>query len=258
MPAGRSRGGRGRAGRLSIFTRVDAAIHRFLVERSLLLLRWSVGLIFLYFGALKLFPMQSPAESLVVQTISMVTFDLVPARLATGLTGAVECALGLMLLTGRLRRITIYVLGLELIGILAPLVLFPARLFTGLAVPTLEGQYVLKDLILAASALVLASTIRGGRLVTGPDATPTAGDPEAPDDELDDALDDELDDALDDERLGVVLASIRSGHSSTDAARAHGITPQQYRCWRDEFLDGAVASRSAAPPDGRPSGASRR
>ncbi len=250
MRAGRARGRRGRADRPSIFTRVDAAIHRFLVERSLLLLRWSVGLIFLYFGALKLFPMQSPAESLVVDTISLVTFDLVPSRVATGLTGGVECVLGLMLLTGRLRRITIYVLGLELIGILAPLVLFPTRLFTGLAVPTLEGQYVLKDLILAASALVLASTIRGGRLVTGPDATPAAGDPEAPDDELDDEIDDE--------RLRVVLASIRSAHTSTDAARAHGITPQQFRCWRDEFLDSAVASLSAAPPNGRRSGTSQR
>jgi len=39
-----------------------------------------------------------------------------------------------------------------------------------------------------------------------------------------------------------VLTSIRAGHDSTDAARAHGITPQEYRRWRDELLDGAVAN----------------
>ena len=226
--------------RPSRLTRIDTAAHRFLVRRSLLLLRWAVGVIFAFFGALKLVSGLSPAEGLVMEAIQAMTLDLVPGRAGVAFTGAVEVALGVLLVTGRLRRLTIYVLGLELVGILAPLVLLPTRLFEGVT-PTLEGQYVLKDFILFAAGMVLAATIRGGRLVAGPEnAQPTkqqgASGPVSAD-----------------EKLRIVLASIRAGHNSTEAARAHEITPQEYRRWRDELLDGAVANM--ASPEERTSAA---
>ena len=65
--------------------------------------------------------------------------------------------------TGAARRRLL--LGVQLIGILSPLVLLTARLFDGPhGAPTLEGQYVLKDVILVAAALVIAATVGGGRL----------------------------------------------------------------------------------------------
>ncbi len=91
-------------GRPSLFTRVEAAAHRFLIDRSLVLLRWSVGAIFVYFGALKFVPGWSPAEGLVMQTFKTITFDVVPGRLAVASTGAIECVLGVVLLSGWLRR----------------------------------------------------------------------------------------------------------------------------------------------------------
>ena len=193
-----------------------------------------MGVIFVFFGALKLFPGASPAESLVMEAIQTMTFGLVPGRAGVAFTGLIEVALGLLLVTGRLRRLTIYVLGLELVGILAPLAVLPTRLFEGV-MPTIEGQYVLKDIIVFASGMVLAATIRGGRLVAGPgNAQPTKQQGESGP-------------VSADEKLRIVLASIRAGHNSTDAARAHGITPQEYRRWRDELLDGAVANM--ASPD---------
>lgn len=218
--------------RPSRLTRIDTAAHRFLVRRSLLLLRVSVGVIFAFFGALKLVPGLSPAEGLVMEAIQAMTRGVVPGRAGVAFTGAVEVALGVLLVTGRLRRLTIYVLGLELVGILAPLVLLPTRLFEGV-MPTLEGQYVLKDIILFAAGMVLAATIRGGHLVAGPgNAQPTeqqgASGPVSAD-----------------EKLRIVLESIRAGHNSTQAARAHEITPQEYRRWRDELLDGAVANMAS-------------
>jgi len=148
-------------------------------------------------------------------------------------TGAIECALGVLLITGWLRRLTIYVLGLELIGILAPLVLLPGRLFDSPVAPTIEGQYVLKDIVLATAGMVLAATIRGGRLVAGPGSDPPTSVRGA------------ADDVSADEKLRIVLESIRRGHTSTDAARVHRITPQEYRLWRDELLDGAVANMAS-------------
>jgi hypothetical protein len=60
-------------------------------------------------------------------------------------------------------------LAVEFIGIISPLFLLPARLFAGPHhAPTLEGQYVLKDIILVAAALdIAAGSFRGGRLVRG-------------------------------------------------------------------------------------------
>jgi len=211
----------------------DAAVHRILVARSLMLLRWAVGVIFLYFGALKLFPGYSPAESLVMETIKVMTFDLVPGRTGVVFTGAIECGLGVLLLTGWLRRLTIYALGLQLLGILAPLVLLPTRLFDSPATPTIEGQYVLKDIILVAAGMVLATTISGGRLVAGPHTAPPTSRRGA------------RGAVSADEKLRIVLESIRADHTAREAARAHGITTEEFRRWRDELLDGAVANMSS-------------
>jgi len=57
-------------------------------------------------------------------------------------------------------RATIYLLIFWVIGILTPLVLLPERLFSGPNhAPTLEGQYVLKDIILFTASLVIATTL---------------------------------------------------------------------------------------------------
>jgi uncharacterized membrane protein YphA (DoxX/SURF4 family) len=160
-PAARTLGAPG--GRLD---RLDAAVHRWLVAHSILALRLSLGAVFLAFGALKLFPGISPAQNLVESTTMILTFGTVPGPVALAAIGALECAIGLCLLTGKGMRVAIYLLAIQLIGILSPVVVLAPRLFSGPHhAPTLEGQYVLKDVILAAAGLVLAATLRGGRLI---------------------------------------------------------------------------------------------
>jgi putative oxidoreductase len=145
--------------------RLDAAAHRWLVAHSIRLLRMSLGAVFLGFGILKLFPGVSPAEDLVKTTTHILTFGLVPGSLALAGVGVLECLIGMCLLSGRALRPAVYLLGMQLVGILSPIVLLTSRLFDGPHhAPTLEGQYVLKDLILVAATLVLAATLRGGRL----------------------------------------------------------------------------------------------
>lgn len=158
--------------------RLDAAAHRWLVAHSLTLLRLSLGAVFLGFGALKLFPGVSPAQDLVTTTTKILTFGLVPGSVALAGVAVLECLIGVCLISGRALRPAIYLLGMELVGILSPVVLLTARLFSGPHhAPTLEGQYVLKDIILVAATLVLAATLRGGRLETvrsqsGPQSSP--------------------------------------------------------------------------------------
>lgn len=213
--------------------RADATIHRWLVAHAVTVLRISLGLVFAGFGVLKLFPDVSPAESIVRATTDELTFGVVPGSLALVLTGAVEVAIGLLFITGRYLRVAVWVLTAQLLGILAPLLVLAPRLFSGPHhAPTLEGQYVLKDLVLVAAGMVVSATVRGGHLVRGPrSAKPTASAGHVFDAE---------------EKLTIVIDAIRGDRSVDEVCATHAITDVEYRRWRDELLDGAA--REMTPP----------
>lgn len=163
---------------------IEDRAHRLLVRYSVAALRVSVGAVFLVFGVLKFFPGVSPAEDLAIKTINLVTFGVVPWRVGIVATALLECFIGICLLANRWMRLAFWVLAVELLGVLAPLALLPGRLFSGPHdAPTLEGQYVLKDVILVTAGMVIvAGTLRGGHLVRDePDvgrAAPTTSVPE--------------------------------------------------------------------------------
>jgi uncharacterized membrane protein YphA (DoxX/SURF4 family) len=153
--------------------KLDAAIHQFLVAHSIQLLRIAVGVVFLIFGMLKFFPDVSPAEELTIKTTDALSFDLLPGHIAIVLIASLECIIGVLLIAGRFLRIAIYLLAGQFVGVLAPLVLFTGRLFDGPHnAPTLEGQYVIKDIVVVASGFVVASTLPG--LVPGSDSASSA------------------------------------------------------------------------------------
>jgi uncharacterized membrane protein YkgB len=80
------------------------------------------------------------------------------------LFATVECLIGLSLITGIGLRVVIYPTGLWAVGILSPLVLMPGELFSGPDhMPSLEGQYVLKDVILLTATLVIAEATAHSR-----------------------------------------------------------------------------------------------
>lgn len=136
-----------------------AAVQGWFHRYSLTLLRVCMGAVILGFGVLKYFPGVSPAQSLVLATANMLTFGLLPAHLVMVLLATTESLIGLSLIAGAGLRFTIYPLVLWSIGTLSPIVLMPGRLFAGPDhAPTLEGQYVLKDVILLSASLLIAVT----------------------------------------------------------------------------------------------------
>jgi putative oxidoreductase len=140
-----------------------------LVAHSIAILRVSLGAVFLGFGLLKFFPGVSPAQDLVEHTAAILTLGLIPGPVALVGVATLECVIGLCLIIGRGVRVAVYLLCVQLIGILSPVVLLAARLFDGPhGAPTLEGQYVLKDVILVGAALVIASSAGGARLTRDP------------------------------------------------------------------------------------------
>ncbi len=149
----------------------EAAAQRWLIAHSIAFLRVSIGAILLGFGLLKFFPGVSPAQDLVEQTTSMLTLGIVPGAVALVGVALLETVIGLWLISGRAMRGAVYLLAIQLVGIMSPIVLLPGRLFGGPhGAPTLEGQYVLKDIIIVGAALVLAATLGGGRLTAKRDA----------------------------------------------------------------------------------------
>lgn len=149
------------------FTDIENMLHSMLVRHSVTALRVAVGLVFLGFGVLKFFPGVSPAQGLAKTTVELLTFGLVAGGVGLVVIALLECFIGICLLANRWMRLAVWLLAGQLVGVLAPIVLLTDRLFAGPHhAPTLEGQYVLKDIILVAAGMVIvAGTFRGGRMV---------------------------------------------------------------------------------------------
>jgi uncharacterized membrane protein YkgB len=126
-------------------------------------------MVFLWFGALKYFPSRSPAEALAARTVEALTFHRIPPRFSLPVLASWECFIGLGLLTKRASRLTLLLLYLQMAGTLTPLFLFPNETFQSFPfVPTLEGQYIIKNLVLISAGIAVGATVRGGRIVAEP------------------------------------------------------------------------------------------
>jgi uncharacterized membrane protein YphA (DoxX/SURF4 family) len=148
---------------------LDLSIVRWLARYGLPFLRIGMGIVFLWFGALKFFPGLSPAAGLAVRTIDVLTFGLIPGNISLILLATLETAIGLGFLTGRYMRLTLGLLIFQMAGTLTPLALFPGEAFMHFPyAPTLEGQYIIKNLVLIGAGLVIGSTVRGGQMVAEP------------------------------------------------------------------------------------------
>ncbi len=138
-----------------VFNHIDKLITDFLKCYALPFLRYSVALIFIWFGLLKVLDI-SPAQQLVVNTVYWVNPHwFVP------FLGVWEMLIGICFLLRPLFRLGIVLLLPQMAGTFLPLVLLPDVVFTvfpyGL---TMEGQYIIKNLVLLGAALVVGSHVR--------------------------------------------------------------------------------------------------
>ncbi len=154
----------------------DEKITNWMARYSVVLLRISLGVVFLWFGVLKFFPGLSPAQELAARTISALTFGYVPPSVSVPVLAAWECVIGLGLISGRFMRATLLLLFLQMLGTITPLFLFPSEAFIRFPyAPTLEGQYIIKNVVLVSAGLVIGATVRGGAVVADPEAVRLGG-----------------------------------------------------------------------------------
>jgi len=141
----------------------DVLLINYLDKFSLPVLRVSLGVVFIWFGALKPFG-NSPANDVIIKTIYWFNPDVfIP------ILGFWEMLIGLCLLWTPLIRFGLFLLAVQMPGTFLPLLLRPEICFTSAPFNlTLEGQYIIKNLILIGAAMVV-----GSKLVPIRDNNPT-------------------------------------------------------------------------------------
>ncbi|WP_166966876.1 doxx family protein [Yeosuana marina] len=120
------------------------------------LLAISIGIIYLWFGALKFFPELSPADSLAKQTITFLTIGLLPEKVSILMLAVMEVTIGLFLvLNFQVRKVIIAAI-LHLIFTFIPVLFFPEISFSKAPfVLTLVGQYIIKNIVIIGALLFI-------------------------------------------------------------------------------------------------------
>lgn len=149
--------------------RTDVLLTRWMAHHGVRALRVSLGIVFFWFGVLKFFPGLSPAQHLATRTIDVLTLGMVPSSVSIPILATWECLIGVGLMTGWFMRATLLLLFAQMLGTVTPLLFFPHETFTQFPyAPTLEGQYIIKNIVLATAAIVIGATVRGGYLTADP------------------------------------------------------------------------------------------
>lgn len=123
-------------------------------------IRISFAVIFVWFGALKPLGL-SAAEPLVLNTVAWMPF--LEPQVWLAIIGFWEIGIGLFFISLRTTRLAILLLFLQMSGTFLPLFILPEVTFQPGGIPflpTIEGQYIIKNLMILSAALVLGSLVR--------------------------------------------------------------------------------------------------
>lgn len=138
-----------------LLSRVDQRVSYFMGHVGHKMERWLLGVIFFWFGCLKIFGELS-ASSIIAKSVFWL-----PSQIMVPFLGIWELLIGICLILPHMQRIAILFLLIRLPGTLMALLYHYDLCFTGsLLSPTIQGQYLLKEISLLGAALVIGGTVR--------------------------------------------------------------------------------------------------
>lgn len=138
------------------YKNIDLAVISFFKRIYLPMARLSIFIVFFWFGLIKLIgvsPAGPLAEALTAKTVGMQHFDMLFILLSL-----VECLIGILFLFPKMTRIVIPLLLAHMALVCSPLLLLPGYIWQGPFVPTLEGQYIIKNAVVVAVAIGIAAS----------------------------------------------------------------------------------------------------
>lgn len=140
---------------MDTFEKIDARIIAFLQGISIPAARAALFVIFFWFGLLKIIA-TSPANPLIAalleRTLPFFTFE----QFIIGF-GVYEMVIGIVFLIPGLERLAIALLVPHMITTFLPLALVGQATWQSFMIPTLEGQYIIKNLVIIAAAIAIAA-----------------------------------------------------------------------------------------------------
>jgi len=140
------------------YEEIDLRVIAFFKKIYVPVARFSIFLIFFWFGLIKVLgisPASPLAEALTVKTVGMQYFHILFVVLAL-----LECIIGVLFLLPKMTRVVIPLLLFHMLIVCSPLVLVPEYTWQAPAVPTLEGQYIIKNVVVVAVAIGIAASTR--------------------------------------------------------------------------------------------------
>lgn len=143
-------------------------------------LRLSAGFVYFYFGFVKFYPDLSPAELIAGQTLIRLSMSWLDAATALWWLAVIECVIGLSFLFNYGMKWMFFIFMAHQISTFVPLFMFPELMFKFVPfAPTLEGQYIFKNLIsIAAGWTVMWPTVKAGwRRKSVPKIVPMSSEP---------------------------------------------------------------------------------
>ncbi len=135
----------------------DFAVLNFVKRHDILFARMAIFIVYFWFGALKLFGV-SPADPL-VENLLKHTLPFISFQHFIILFALFEMLIGILFLIPGLERLAAALLVIHLITTFLPLILLPSETWQAFLVPTLEGQYIIKNVLIIALALVITARI---------------------------------------------------------------------------------------------------
>ncbi len=141
----------------SAWTQHKTAQVEALAQRSAVpLMRYALALIFIWFGFPKLFSGASSAEDIAVSTVDKLTFGLVSGDTARIILALAEVIFGIALIIGRWMPLLLLMILAHMVGTFTPFLFFPEQLWSSPGVLTIEGQYIVKNVVIIAGLVFLA------------------------------------------------------------------------------------------------------
>ena len=139
------------------FNTADRFFISLMQQQSITLLRIALGIVFLWFGALKIVGV-SPVADLIAQT-----YSFLPAESFLMVLGIYEIIIGIGLMFKIALRATLALLWIQMLGTFGALVLAPHLFFLGgnPLLLTAQGEFIVKNIVLITAGLVI-----GGYQVT--------------------------------------------------------------------------------------------
>lgn len=124
--------------------------------------RISLFIVFFYFGILKVLGI-SQAEALVTALHAKTLAGVISIESFVFLLGVLECSIGILFLIPKLTKYTMIIFGIQMLTTFGPLLFLPDISWYSFGVPTIVGQYIIKNIVLIALALEIYSRYKNNK-----------------------------------------------------------------------------------------------